>query len=217
MLRFFAIKNSYFNDDEAFEKYLASADGARREKVNNLALRERKNQSLAAGAILPLALKKAGYCGFKIGYGENGKPLFTEPQGLFFNLSHSGEWTVAALSDCEVGCDIQRVGRADMRLAERFFSEEERNALLLAGDGATELFFRIWTVKESYLKASGIGLSRPLDSFTVRFIDGRTEIADPLSEELRYVVEIAAPAGYRAACCVKFPHPAPRFEEIILK
>lgn len=218
MLRLFAIKNSRFNDDEVFKKYLALADGERRAKIEKLTVREKKNQSLAAGAILPLALRAAGYSGnFEIGYEDNGKPYFIQPKGLFFNISHSGEWTLVALSDGEVGCDIQKTGPVDMRVAERFFTAEESKALEEAGGGARDLFFRMWTIKESYLKALGTGLARPLNSFSVRFTESGARIVDPNSADKWSVTEPTSLSGYKIACCSNVEQGAPEFEIINIR
>lgn len=204
MLRLFAIKNSLFNDDETFEKQLALADAQRRGKVNALALREKKNSSLAAGVILPLALKRCGIAGtVEVESGLWEKPRLVSPKGVFFNLSHSGDWTVIAVSDGEVGVDIQQVKPVDMRLATRFFSADEGRILAEAGDGAKALFYRLWTVKEAYLKALGTGLNRPLNSFTVRFTAGGAKIDDGENCGGWLVSEFDSFAGYRLACVAK--------------
>ena len=209
MLKLFSIKNSCFDDGERYEKYLALADGERREKIQNLSVREKRNQSLAAGVIVPLALERLGYDGgVQIENGEHGKPRLVQPKGLSFNISHSGEWTVAAFSDCEVGVDIQQIKPVDMRLADRYFAAEERETLALS-QCAQDLFFRLWTLKESYLKALGTGLSRPLNSFTVRFSEGGVTIFDPLVSKGWYAVEINAFKGYKISCCTAEPQPLP--------
>lgn len=216
MLKLFAIKNSCFDDDKIFEKYLALVDSARREKILKLSVREKRNQSLAAGVIVPLALKRLGYDGgVEISYGEHGKPRLTQPEGLFFNLSHSGEWTVAAFSDGEVGVDIQRVKPIDMRLAEKFFAEEERQAIAQSGS-AQALFFRLWTVKESYLKALGTGLFRSLNSFTVRISKDGVHIVDPVIPQKWHAVEINAFSGYKIACCTAEPQSVPEPENLTI-
>lgn len=200
MLRLFAIKNTLFDDDAVFEKQLALVDGERREKVNALATREKKNCSLAAGVILPLALKACGISGeVRVENGLWEKPRLLSPKGVFFNLSHSGEWTVIAISDNEVGVDIQQVKPLDMRLAKRFFAQDEWRQIEEAGDGATELFYRFWTVKEAYLKALGTGLNRPLNSFSVRLNSGGAKLDD--SEWL--VSEFGCFDGYKLACVAK--------------
>lgn len=198
------MNNSLFDDDGTFDKQLVLVDGERREKVNALAVREKKNASLAAGVILPLALKECGICGtVKIEGGRWDKPRLTSPKGVYFNLSHSHGWTVLALSDREVGVDIERIKPVDMRLAKRFFADGEWAQIEAAGDGAEALFYRFWTVKEAYLKALGTGLNRPLNSFTVHFTAGGAKIDDPECDEVWLVSEFSDTEGYAVACCAK--------------
>lgn len=217
MLRLFAIKNSLFDDDATFERQLALVDAERRKKVNSLALREKKNCSLAAGVILPLALKACGIAGeIKVERGLWDKPRLTSPQGVFFNLSHSGEWTVTAISDSEVGVDVQQVRPVDMRLATRFFAESERKILAEAGDNSERLFYRLWTVKEAYLKAVGTGLNRPLNSFSVRMTAGGAKISDGAESEGWLVSEFDCFEGYALACVAReyAPQSPPEILEI---
>lgn len=198
------MNNTPFNDEEAFGKALALVDETRGEKVRALAVREKKNASLSAGVILPLALKECCLGGeVKVEYAQWEKPRLIKPEGWCFNLSHSGEWTVLALSNGEVGVDIQQVKPVDMRLATRFFTESEQTEIENAGENAQELFYRIWTIKESYLKALGVGLSRPLNSFTVRFTAGGAKIDDPTVEGEWQVSELSDFAGYKIAVCSK--------------
>ncbi|MCM1438288.1 MAG: 4'-phosphopantetheinyl transferase superfamily protein [Roseburia sp.] len=204
MLRLFAMKNTVLSDDGLFERQLALVDGERRERVNSLALREKKNASLAAGVILPLALKACGLGGeVCIERDLWEKPRLISPKGVHFNLSHSGEWTVVALSDSEVGVDIQQVKPVDMRLATRFFTESEREILKGAGDAAELTFYRLWTVKEAYLKALGTGLNRPLSSFEVRFTAGGAKIDDGGTDGGWLISEFDCFTGYRLACAGK--------------
>jgi 4'-phosphopantetheinyl transferase len=77
---------------------------------------------------------------------------------------------VAIAEGTEVGVDVEPTDRRaeSMKLAERFFAPEEV-ALLRAveGEARRDLFFAIWTLKEAVIKATGQGLSRALDSFSV--------------------------------------------------
>lgn len=204
MLKIFAMKNSIFDDDGEFEKQLALVDGERRQKVNALVPREKKNASLAAGVILPLALKACGIVGeVRVESGLWEKTRLVSPAGVFFNLSHSGGWTVVALSDGEVGVDVQQVRPVDAGVAKRFFTDGERRQIEAAGDGATELFYRIWTVKEAYLKALGTGLNRPLNSFSVRLTAGGAKIDDGAEGAGWLASEFDFFEGYRLACVAK--------------
>ena len=202
MIELFLVDHTALSDEKLFAFWLARADGARRAKVENLIRREDKNASLAAGIILPLALRARGYAGdIRVEAEAGGKPRLIVPQGVHFNLSHSGKYTVLALSDTEVGVDVQQKRAVDLRVARRYFSPEEW-AHISAAEDKEGLFYRYWTAKESYLKALGTGLARPLNSFTVRF-GGGAEIDDPHESGEWSVREYCGLKGYALAVCCR--------------
>ena len=106
-----------------------------------------------------------------LGADAMGKPRLVgfDPLPLFFNLSHSHNYAAVAVSPCfEVGIDIEHIRPIGFEVAEHFFSAGEVAALkALPASRRTEAMFNIWTRKEAYLKALGLGLSVPLDSFDV--------------------------------------------------
>lgn len=98
--------------------------------------------------------------------GARGKPHLASPTSrVQFNLSHSGDVVVVAIARSEVGVDIEAIRpieRAE-RLARRFFSRAETDAVLAATGAARDYaFLRIWTQKEAWLKATGLGVGMPL-------------------------------------------------------
>lgn len=110
-------------------------------------------------------------------YNQYGKPALSEAYGrnpLCFNLSHShGLALYAVTQNRNLGVDLEYI-RTDFpweEIAERFFSPKE-NAVLrtLPLDMKHEAFFTCWTRKEAYIKATGKGLSLPLDQFDVSLI-----------------------------------------------
>jgi 4'-phosphopantetheinyl transferase len=105
----------------------------------------------------------------------HGKPRIDPDLGappLMFSLSHTrGAAIVAITQGADVGADVERGDRMvdAARLSRRFFSPEEDAALLkMTPDALQEHFFHFWTLKESYIKARGLGLRLPLDSFSFR-------------------------------------------------
>jgi 4'-phosphopantetheinyl transferase len=107
----------------------------------------------------------------KFSYNSYGKPSLAGEQSLQFNMSHSHEiGLVAVTRDAAVGVDVEHI-RSDFasdEIARRFFSRlevETFNSLPQAEQVAA--FFRCWTRKEAYIKAIGKGLSQPLDGFDV--------------------------------------------------
>lgn len=101
---------------------------------------------------------------------EYGKPAITDGS-LEFNLSHSGHFALVAVSrHRKVGVDVEhmRQGVEFEALARRFFSDRENAEFTeLSPESRTSAFYRCWTLKEAYIKAHGLGLSLPLDSFDV--------------------------------------------------
>lgn len=109
--------------------------------------------------------------------GPHGKPSLPPPpmaegrHPLRFNVSHTNDIAVIAVAwHRELGIDIECVDRkVEMEnLSKRFFSPTEAEAVLQAEAARRrDVFFRIWTTKEAYIKARGDGLSLPLDQFDV--------------------------------------------------
>lgn len=108
-------------------------------------------------------------------YGTKGKPSLPDSR-IEFNISHSnGVVLLAFTQGCALGVDIEYVRPVQemMQIASRNFCLEE--ALELAGlpeEQRERAFFRCWTRKESYIKATGNGLSSPLSEFRVAFKEG---------------------------------------------
>lgn len=120
--------------------------------------------SLAAGLLLYDAFGE-GLRSARYERGKRGKPELTD--SMPFNISHAGDYAVLALSKHTVGVDLERIRPIDwQKIAGRFFHPEERAYLQSAQNPLAE-FFRIWTLKESYLKAEGIGFSVSPASFAV--------------------------------------------------
>ena len=127
-------------------------------------------------------------------YGEHGKPEITDfPKR--FNLSHSGDYVVCAVSDGKVGVDIQKWVPFKERTAERFFAPEEWKLLQsLPVEQRTEMFYRLWTRKEAYGKYTGLGIS---DAVTENLL-GEEECA---CRQIRFL-EMSPEQGYSVAVCV---------------
>lgn len=98
-------------------------------------------------------------------FDEYGKPRIEEKE-VFFNLSHAGEWIVCGISHKIIGVDVEQITAIDLTLAERFFAPVEVADLFqLPRELRDDYFFKLWTLKESYIKAEGRGISIPLNSF----------------------------------------------------
>ena len=156
-----------------YEKALEKASPDRRKKTGKYLKEADRKRSAMAEMLLREALKEFGNkeVSLDYDYGINGKPYLKGENMPFFNISHSGDYVICAVSDREVGCDIQskaeiKAGEAE-KLAGRFFCKSEA-AYVSAGEDEEirrDRFCRMWTTKESFIKQSGAGLSAELSSF----------------------------------------------------
>ena len=114
--------------------------------------------SLGAWRLMEETLKQHGFSAENVTIGLNGKP---ECEGVYFNLSHSGDMVLCVVSDIPVGCDIEKVTDTPLEVANRYFSERERRYIDEAQNipEVNRRFFRLWTMKESYLKMTGEGMN----------------------------------------------------------
>lgn len=99
--------------------------------------------------------------------GAHGKPFLSNSSAnIHFNLSHSDNLAVLAVSaQGEVGVDIESISERDyLKIAKRYFHENELQALHECSVKEREiLFYKFWTLKEAFFKATGGGISSGLD------------------------------------------------------
>lgn len=127
---------------------------------------------------------------FKIERTATGKPFFPNCDHLYFNLSHSGEYAACVLADHEVGVDIQKVqgAAAVRRIAPRILHTEEATYR-----EEERMLYRIWTIKEAYVKATGEGIRRDFREIRVDFVKGTVE-------DMPFTLWESVP-GYMLAVC----------------
>ena len=172
--------------DFAYEELLSLTAGWLSKQDQRRAVRfqflEHKKQLLMGRYLTRTVL--SWYSGFSAGdwrfeNNEYGKPFIASDllkgmaEPLFFNLSHSKNKLVLAIArhellgvDIEYGLKIRRVEK----LAKRYFSNSEIDDFgVLATDQMQKKFYDLWSLKEAYIKACGMGLAIPLDHFSFSF------------------------------------------------
>ena len=143
--------------------------------------RDRRRYSSTRGALRTLL---AGYLNttpqaIEFSYGPVGKPELTGATDLHFNVSHSRELAVIAVARSRVGVDVEPLEAKPSlpRLVERLFAlADAERWRSLPPEEQTAAFYRSWTWKEAYLKATGRGFASSLDGFTLQLVgDGPLE------------------------------------------
>ena len=192
-------------DDAIFSEYYAKMPQYRREKIDRCKLRDDKIRSLGAGILQSRALWSFGIDkNIEIEFGKNGKPFLKGIKDVYFNLSHSGDLVMCAISMREIGCDVETVRKSRFGVEKRFFTPEECD---FVGRGESEeekneRFFKIWTLKESLIKANGAGLSLSLGDFSV-VSDGKVISSLNFDGKTYVFYEVdTGDEGYKSAICV---------------
>ena len=167
------------NETDLLDEYYATLDDNEQRQQRRFRFKKHRHQYLISRALVRSTLsqyikkiKPPEWVFNKNGYG---KPYITNVISLplQFNLSHTeGVVALAVTLTREVGVDVEWLGRKGqtVEIAERFFSPQEIAQLrALPEADQRDRFFDLWTLKEAYIKACGMGLSIPLDQFTFHF------------------------------------------------
>ena len=196
-----------FSEPSLRAKALSVISDERRTRLEKYCFEKDKDLSLTAEFLLRYALYKHGIISsvssrISLLCGKDGKP-YIEGNPVYFNLSHSKEYAVCAISDVETGVDIEAIRSADLKLAERFFASEETAYLKsVSPDSVDAEFTRLWTLKESFIKAQGKGIGIGLNSFSVTDFNGNIKSVE-YEDDIYYLSGIVFDGGYKGALCSK--------------
>ncbi|MGN1180761.1 MAG: 4'-phosphopantetheinyl transferase family protein [Suilimivivens sp.] len=212
---------SSMDEEKLIEEYRNKVDRERWMKVMRTGADKARVRSLIAGYLLQqgvrdflteerIPFEDEAVLPFQYRYTQQGKPYLVNYPDLYFNLSHSGQVAACAVADCEIGIDIQAYVGGKERIAKRFFTKEEQELLEEAKkDGRfEELFFTFWSIKESYLKYTSLGMKQGLDSFRIDLKKHQiTDLCDrDRKEEPVFFRQIELPGLSEYACSVCFKY-----------
>jgi len=122
---------------------------------------------------------------------EGGKPFYSG--GKKFNISHSGSFVTVAFSDYEIGLDIEECVDFDIDAIIDNLHEQEMK-FIAGADNSSDAFFTVWTRKEAYLKAKGVGIIEGLNH------DNCLESSIGF-EEKWYLTSLSIVENYKVALC----------------
>ena len=107
-------------------------------------------------------------------YNDYGKPFLLEYKNIFFNISHSDKWVLCGVSDKPIGIDIEKESYVFDDIAKRFFTNEEYFYIKSnPHKDKKEVFYKLWTLKESFVKCIGLGLYRSMKTFRFKFVGNK--------------------------------------------
>lgn len=199
--------------EEKYDEKLNMLHQSRAEKLNAFKMQADKVRGLGAGLLLQKGLEEyldlvnektlrcdeEGRPVIEYSYGPQGKPYLKEYPDVYFSLSHSGNMVALALSDAEVGIDVQEMRGYNEKIARRFYHAKEVQMLEQTADDKKEAYFyKIWCMKEAYIKYTGKGMSEDLRSFYFEEESGRIYVKDEVLAAKGQYIKLNANA-YKAA------------------
>ena len=170
------------------------------------AVRQTKGRSLLSQAIAHSGVDNIR---FDIGRTTHGKPYLIDYPDFHFSMSYSDTLVLCAAGKLGIGADIEQmrdVNPNDYR--EHLSTAEYYPMAALAAAEQRQRFFELWTLKESYIKMTGEGVHRPLDSFSMQFSEGRWWLwENGIRNKELYLQHYHPMPGYIAAVCSYEPAP----------
>ncbi len=152
MIRLYVLKF----DGSCFDIPKQVFDGLSKERIEliNKAKTVKKKKQLAFSELMVsfIAKELLGLTGFlQFEKGKHGKPYIKGYEDFNYNVSHSGCMVVVAVSNNFVGVDVEEIRQVDMKVADRCFTEKEKQYSKINEQN----FFKVWTRKEAYIKRKG--------------------------------------------------------------
>jgi len=145
---------------------------------------------------------------------NEGKPFLKEYPRIHISISHSGAYVACALGEKSVGVDVEAWKKRSKqeRIVEKLHPLERELFYGTEEAEKEEVFYGLWVLKESFLKAEGSGLRIPLSAFRVYVVPGITKRVDQTLHEHTYYTRLYAveEEGVSLAVCTEEPELAER-------
>lgn len=179
-------------EHDCYERYYEAVPDFRKRKADKLRHTGMKAQSIGVWTLWQKIRDRYGL-----------------PKDARFNLSHSGIFAMCAAeiddTHASVGCDVEKVAALKLNVARNYFCKEEYETIReeCSDEARTDLFYRYWVLKESFMKATGKGMALPVNSFCIRIGEPPVLIRQPaeFTEEYHYREYRLPDMPYRMAVC----------------
>ncbi|MCY7421227.1 MAG: 4'-phosphopantetheinyl transferase superfamily protein [Chitinophagaceae bacterium] len=182
---------------DKYQQLLAQLPPIMQQQVSGFRKWEDAHRSVLGKALLIEGLKE--YNLGSVSLADLNYTVFLKPffiNGIHFNISHSGNCIVCAIGTTEVGVDVEEIKEIPLSDFKELFSPEELK-LIFEDPYDYAPFYTLWTQKEAFLKAVGVGLNMPLNKVIIRNntieYNGNTWYLKQLSIQERYICHVASP------------------------
>lgn len=173
MIEQFVVNINGIEHFKQLECFMEEISPERRKVIEKYVFEKNKIQSMIAELLLRYILRTQYGMNreeIEFEYSEYGKPFLKgRYKQICFNLSHSGDFVVCSVGTSNMGIDVERLKKDKISFARRVLSEEEKQVWERKGiDEQIRMFYRLWTLKESYSKYVGKGLTIPFETLSFK-------------------------------------------------
>jgi 4'-phosphopantetheinyl transferase len=201
-----------------YDFLMSNVTAAKQKRIKRFLHREDAYRSLIGDILIRvMACKYLHTSNDCLMFEENayGKPSLAGDGDFHYNLSHSGRWAAAIFGKSPVGIDVEEIKPIDDQIAERFFSLQECKSLLSkAAIDRLDYFYDLWTLKESFIKAVGHGLSIPLHSFSIYFLSDNSISVESGIKSPYFFKQYSLEKKYKLSACSSLDNLPPAFIQI---
>lgn len=198
MLKVYGVKVNEI-EEEILAKYWELLPASQKKRIEKYKREKPKKLSLCGAALLKYALTKEGIREYDILYTEYGKPVLID-NPIQFNFSHSSNRVICAVSNKAVGCDVQKVKEISNGIPSRFFTSSECE-IIKNSQNKTDMFFRLWAIRESFIKATGLGMAYCQGKFQAVFKNGVPYVEQSIDDSSYFIRELFLDKDYKYAVC----------------
>lgn len=201
LIKLYLADISVLGDPQSDNSKISLLPQERQIKILKHKLADDRRRSLGAGMIINKILYENNVDVNSIHYGSNGKPYVDK---IFFNAAHSGNFAFGVSSDKKIGCDVEIIKKPRLDVAKRFFTENEYN-YITHSENTSNAFYKLWTIKESYIKQSGEGLRIPLNSFEININKDTITVSENNTKKNCYITHFEFKNHSFAICSYEQP------------
>jgi 4'-phosphopantetheinyl transferase len=189
---------------DEFKHMMHSVSEERRAKVQSFIKPEDANRGLLGDVLIrSIICSKVNMNNKEIHFIAEpyGKPCVAGLPSFHYNIAHSGRWIVCAVDCDQVGIDIEEILPISLEIAEYYFSMQEYRWLMdQEATARLSCFYELWTLKESFVKWQGKGLSYPLNSFSIQPGTDRS-LSWPMIDQACFFNQPDVDPDYKMAVC----------------
>lgn len=195
----YIIRNINDFNTEDINNFYDKIPKLKKDKISKFKNYESKVRSIIGEMNLKelLAKKNISYNSLDYYINKYGKQYLKNDK-IFFNISHSFDYVITAISNNEIGIDIEKVRQTPIKIINQFATEKEKEYILSSNKNIEERIFKIYTLKEAYFKMLGTNLNNILE---VEFIIENDKIyCNDKNVKVGFINDIK---GYIIAYCEK--------------